>query len=235
LFLSSSGARQYFAAELRNWSQVFETLIFFIRFIGVDRVCTVALSSELVLEKKYHDAVRFEYAEYLYSIGNLTRRNEVMKFVHSAPPEFPSFTPSAESPVLDFSGSDALAMQSQFAKNSIFSTDLRFVRASNSRSESSVALHCSVCRCLVPGLSTFCESCNHGGHASHINAWFLQSPYCPTGCGCRCNDHITTSIAASDGAGTDTSIEYQDLDVVMHKRSDRRSRHDIDDMISYRS
>ncbi|XP_060067051.1 GATOR complex protein MIOS-A-like [Ylistrum balloti] len=40
---------------------------------------------------------------------------------------------------------------------------------------------------------TWCQTCRHGGHASHITSWFKDHPQCPvTGCDCKCAtlDHI---------------------------------------------
>ncbi|KAH9859133.1 hypothetical protein C2E23DRAFT_717088, partial [Lenzites betulinus] len=45
----------------------------------------------------------------------------------------------------------------------------------------------------------FCQTCRHGGHASHINDWFYGDGgaatrahgTCPiAGCECRCSDEI---------------------------------------------
>ncbi|KAH3745266.1 GATOR complex protein MIOS [Pelomyxa schiedti] len=36
---------------------------------------------------------------------------------------------------------------------------------------------------------TWCQSCSHGGHASHILSWFASHTTCPvTGCKCHCNE-----------------------------------------------
>ena len=47
-------------------------------------------------------------------------------------------------------------------------------------------LLCSMCRLPCRGLSCLCPSCGHGGHTTHLAAWFLEHGVCPTGCGCPC-------------------------------------------------
>ncbi|RNF21520.1 uncharacterized protein Tco025E_03322 [Trypanosoma conorhini] len=54
--------------------------------------------------------------------------------------------------------------------------------------------HCSVCSSLVPlwwqcaqDSLAWCTACRHGGHASHLQEWFLTHRKCPvSGCSCRC-------------------------------------------------
>ena len=45
---------------------------------------------------------------------------------------------------------------------------------------------CSVCHGVVSGLMAWCQGCYHGGHLIHMNRWFSQNDYCPTGCGHLC-------------------------------------------------
>jgi Zinc-ribbon, C4HC2 type len=41
--------------------------------------------------------------------------------------------------------------------------------------------------------------CGHGGHMSHLKAWFLKHKECPTGCGCQCVIlPFASKIASSD-------------------------------------
>eukprot|EP00698_Gefionella_okellyi_P024494 TRINITY_DN8660_c0_g1_i1.p1 TRINITY_DN8660_c0_g1~~TRINITY_DN8660_c0_g1_i1.p1 ORF type:complete len:804 (+),score=133.76 TRINITY_DN8660_c0_g1_i1:32-2413(+) len=49
---------------------------------------------------------------------------------------------------------------------------------------------CSICNVAVRGLSTFCGTCGHGGHVSHLRNWFGKNESCPTGCGCKCPQHL---------------------------------------------
>ena len=55
---------------------------------------------------------------------------------------------------------------------------------------------CVVCRLPVKTLWSFCLLCSHGGHSSHLKAWFTSSVdgqlmrECPTGCGCLCADNM---------------------------------------------
>ena len=48
--------------------------------------------------------------------------------------------------------------------------------------------HCAVCHLSVRGLSSYCLQCGHGGHMSHMQAWFESGEKeCATGCGCLCS------------------------------------------------
>ncbi|PIK57414.1 hypothetical protein BSL78_05680 [Apostichopus japonicus] len=52
---------------------------------------------------------------------------------------------------------------------------------------------CSICHLLVKGSSSFCLSCGHGGHVTHMMDWFQAESLCPTGCGCEC-EHRTRQV-----------------------------------------
>ncbi|XP_075212964.1 WD repeat domain 59 [Lycorma delicatula] len=47
-------------------------------------------------------------------------------------------------------------------------------------------LRCVVCHIPVKGSANFCIACGHGGHSTHMEAWFKKENVCPTGCGCHC-------------------------------------------------
>uniref|UniRef100_A0AAV2LTH3 WDR59/RTC1-like RING zinc finger domain-containing protein n=1 Tax=Knipowitschia caucasica TaxID=637954 RepID=A0AAV2LTH3_KNICA len=49
-----------------------------------------------------------------------------------------------------------------------------------------LTFQCAVCHVAVRGSSNFCLSCGHGGHTSHMLAWFRSQDQCPAGCGCMC-------------------------------------------------
>ncbi|XP_072320925.1 GATOR2 complex protein WDR59 isoform X8 [Eucyclogobius newberryi] len=49
-----------------------------------------------------------------------------------------------------------------------------------------LTFQCAVCHVAVRGSSNFCLSCGHGGHTSHMLAWFRTQDECPAGCGCYC-------------------------------------------------
>uniref|UniRef100_A0A3B4AK40 RWD domain-containing protein n=1 Tax=Periophthalmus magnuspinnatus TaxID=409849 RepID=A0A3B4AK40_9GOBI len=49
-----------------------------------------------------------------------------------------------------------------------------------------LTFQCAVCHVAVRGSSNFCLSCGHGGHTSHMLAWFRSQDECPAGCGCYC-------------------------------------------------
>ena len=41
---------------------------------------------------------------------------------------------------------------------------------------------CAVCQLPVRGVWVWCQGCGHGGHLSHMHAWFQAQSLCPTGC-----------------------------------------------------
>jgi len=47
---------------------------------------------------------------------------------------------------------------------------------------------CSLCFKTVKGLYVWCQGCGHGGHLSHLKAWFEETgnKNCPAGCGHLC-------------------------------------------------
>ena len=50
--------------------------------------------------------------------------------------------------------------------------------------------HCAICHLSVRGLSSYCLQCGHGGHMSHMQAWFDGGEKeCATGCGCTCTPY----------------------------------------------
>lgn len=59
---------------------------------------------------------------------------------------------------------------------------------------------CALCQLPVQGLSTWCLSCGHGGHADCMMAWRGESVACPAACGCECrsqNGRVTRRLAAA--------------------------------------
>jgi len=46
---------------------------------------------------------------------------------------------------------------------------------------------CSICHELVRGMYLWCQTCGHGGHATHIREWFRTNFACPTGCRHLCH------------------------------------------------
>eukprot|EP00051_Salpingoeca_urceolata_P029437 m.6776 g.6776 ORF g.6776 m.6776 type:complete len:869 (+) comp2726_c0_seq1:82-2688(+) len=61
----------------------------------------------------------------------------------------------------------------------------------------SFVLRCSVCRMRVQWRCDFCSQCGHGGHEGHLRQWFADNETCPTGCGCRCLEHIEPRTPAT--------------------------------------
>ncbi|XP_077978398.1 GATOR2 complex protein WDR24-like isoform X2 [Glandiceps talaboti] len=50
----------------------------------------------------------------------------------------------------------------------------------------SITNTCTICHHVVKGLYVWCQGCSHGGHLNHIEEWLKVSPWCPAGCGHRC-------------------------------------------------
>lgn len=50
-----------------------------------------------------------------------------------------------------------------------------------------VLARCSVCQLPVEGRYIWCQTCNHGGHQTHMANWFQFSKFCPAGCGHQCH------------------------------------------------
>jgi hypothetical protein len=61
------------------------------------------------------------------------------------------------------------------------------------------ALRCSICENSVREMLTLCERCGHGGHLSHIMAWFQTQSHCPSGCGCQCVFLCNANLSPADG------------------------------------
>ena len=98
--------------------------------------------------------------------------------------------------------------------------------------------------CLHVGLSNFCLSCGHGGHALHLQEWFRKHTTCPTGCGCRCLDSslqmiweemgsrpVVTYSASGQCTGTillfafllNVEFEWSDMHARTHTRTHTQS------------
>lgn len=60
---------------------------------------------------------------------------------------------------------------------------------------------CSICHLMVKGSSSFCLSCGHGGHVTHMMDWFQSETLCPTGCGCEC-EHKTRQVLDNNTMAT---------------------------------
>ncbi|XP_048829115.1 GATOR complex protein WDR59 isoform X1 [Brienomyrus brachyistius] len=103
------------------------------------------------------------YGEILYRWGLQEKRAEVLKF-SSCPPE-----PH---------------------KGIEFGVYCWYCRSEVRGTQCAVCKHltfqCAICHVAVRGSSTFCLSCGHGGHTSHMMEWFRTQEVCPTGCGCHC-------------------------------------------------
>ncbi|GBG28147.1 Restriction of telomere capping protein 1 [Hondaea fermentalgiana] len=123
--------------------------------------------------REEHDRFRRAYANILHRWGLNTKRAEVMKYVKpdslQTETNHVSIAPSCAH-CGSMHGIDG---------------DVNRLRCAKGR-----RLQCVICSCSVRGLCTFCPLCGHGGHAEHMNAWFLAANECPTGCGCTCGDHI---------------------------------------------
>ena len=117
------------------------------------------------------------YAEILFRWGEFIRASEVLKYC-----------PEIKSP--DHSG---LGIVLTRKASLILLEPVCFCEHCRRESKCSVCLICNrctsvcaVCRGAVRGPCTYCMICGHGGHATHIKAWFNEEDTCPTGCGCVC-------------------------------------------------
>ena len=84
----------------------------------------------------------------------------------------------------------------------------RLLFFSRSRRCGSLAMRCCVCQLPVRGLASACEKCLHGGHWSHLRAWFrdgmgAEEVTCPAGCGCKCWANDEAGEAAHTRCGID--------------------------------
>uniref|UniRef100_A0A183CCB6 WD_REPEATS_REGION domain-containing protein n=1 Tax=Globodera pallida TaxID=36090 RepID=A0A183CCB6_GLOPA len=47
-------------------------------------------------------------------------------------------------------------------------------------------IYCAICEQPCRGIVVTCSVCSHGGHFTHLTAWFNAQSQCPLGCGCEC-------------------------------------------------
>lgn len=122
------------------------------------------------------DFVKQVYAELLLRWGLHDKRALVLKYVQPCN----NFQREAEKPV-EFA---AVCLNCR--------RDYKGVSCSHCKS---INLKCNICRVAVRGLTNFCSTCGHGGHATHMRDWFEVNDVCPSGCGCAClvNDTILTN------------------------------------------
>ncbi len=57
-----------------------------------------------------------------------------------------------------------------------------------------IVSECSLCRQPVNGLFVWCPGCSHGGHLTHVHAWFSTHDICPTGCGHKVKRYFNSNF-----------------------------------------
>jgi len=75
------------------------------------------------------------------------------------------------------------------------STQKRLLRRNWCQNCQYFGIQCCICNLALRTSGSFCFSCGHGGHSHHISSWFERSPFCPSGCGCRCADSNLSSTS----------------------------------------
>ncbi|KAJ3028436.1 UNVERIFIED_CONTAM: hypothetical protein HDU68_001662 [Siphonaria sp. JEL0065] len=127
------------------------------------------------------DGYKIKYAEILFAWKLLEKRAEILKFVSTQVADLTL----VESTIGTGSRIDELQTSSSV------SSDIEIVTLAKA---SGVVVVCSVCRMPCKGLLSSCIKCGHGGHISHIQAWFRDADggknatrECAVGdCGCKC-------------------------------------------------
>ncbi|GFY67711.1 GATOR complex protein WDR59 [Trichonephila inaurata madagascariensis] len=109
------------------------------------------------------DQYKMVYADILYRWGLLEQRAQVLKTVSVSPEKHKGVEFINE---CHYCKRDVTGAQCQFCKKFSFS--------------------CVICCVAVKGCSSFCMSCGHGGHTTHMQNWFSDMDVCPSGCGCNC-------------------------------------------------
>lgn len=67
------------------------------------------------------------------------------------------------------------------------------------------SVRCGLCHEAMRGAGVYCPACQHGGHRAHMEEWFEDNDYCPTGCGCTCADFIVPESEKEDGSSLEDS------------------------------
>jgi hypothetical protein len=97
----------------------------------------------------------------------------------------------------------------------------------------SYAFRCCLCEQVLRGMGFFCPGCGHGGHGDHIKQWFLSSPDCPMGCGCRCADYTFETFTGKGrregGGGGDGKQTHTLFDEATVQKDEEDEEDDDDD------
>jgi hypothetical protein len=99
----------------------------------------------------------------------------------------------------------------------------RLLRRNWCRNCKNFGIQCCICNLPVRTSGSFCFSCGHGGHSQHMKDWFEVSPFCPSGCGCRCAD---SSLPNSSVKGIVPSSSSSSLVLFLESKR-RQSQHDL--------
>ena len=129
---------------------------------------------------------RKAYADYLYAVGLLMERLEVLRSLDIHDPSFDNgnylsttrhaykeYLPPSIRPFLPF-------------------CDRCHQQTLNGKCQTCQGLtdtpRCTVCEISPLNLSTYCQTCLHGGHINCYLDWFVKdgNQQCPFGCGCSC-------------------------------------------------
>ncbi|KAL3908755.1 MAG: hypothetical protein SGILL_008364, partial [Bacillariaceae sp.] len=128
-----------------------------------------------------YDTYILRYAELLFAWGQLNTRAELNKHL--------KFPPSQKDYTFLSGEEDRKATQTGLEVACLCptcGTEVESKTSSYCNVCKDYAFRCSICDIAVRGLSTFCETCHHGGHLNHMVEWFSTKRLCPTGCGCQC-------------------------------------------------
>jgi len=137
---------------------------------GLDNLTEVPVKRSAMLDpcmSRTYDRYKKSYAEILYRWGYLQQRCEILKSISE--------------------GADASVLSRNVLEfdNVCAHCDGRFKGPFCTRCKTTLTA-CAVCRLPAKGLTSYCSNCGHGGHSTHMQAWFRSRKVCPTGCGCAC-------------------------------------------------
>jgi hypothetical protein len=140
------------------------------------------------------------YAEYLWRIGAVRQRSELLQFTRGrlCDTGYP-----AEQFHVAFEPPTSVAA---FGSNRV---PKRPIKGLSDPSGPGVVT-CSLCNLSARGLVSVCLYCRHGGHSDHMRDWFKGESVCPTGCGCVCRmqgDTVGFEVTEQEGSNQSKSSE----------------------------
>jgi hypothetical protein len=72
------------------------------------------------------------------------------------------------------------------------------------------SIRCGICHEGMRGTGVYCPACKHGGHSAHMEMWFEENDYCPTGCGCTCADYMVPDTEKEEDVSEHQSSSAED-------------------------